>query len=399
MSNMKDNENQLPGSFQEEEDSHNEAESNDGGEVDADEEEREQRKVVNSDVNMTWKQICTDQVFLDPPTAITCQKPAGCTRLVIISDTHGTHRSLFLPPGDVLIQGGDFTNSGEVGIIRDLALFFQESGFQEVIAIAGNHDMTLQQEFYTKNWSEFHATPLDADQAQKAIREHCIYLQDSMYTTNSGLGVYGSPYAPLYDNWSFEEVRGPPIRKIWDQIPSDGSVDVLITHSPPLGRGDETRSSDRAGCHDLLMVVQETVKPRVHVFGHIHEGYGTYYDGHVLYVNACSVNVTYDPVNYPIVVDVPHVDKSQPARIVRPNCTVQSKEAFTEWCRQHKHIAVAEALDGCDQAGADFPSGNDLFFRDSYLLLGEMLHMNQSPEGSQKLLSALAALYAASFHG
>ena len=34
-------------------------------------------------------------------------------RIACISDTHGRHRSVRVPPCDVLIHGGDFTNVGE----------------------------------------------------------------------------------------------------------------------------------------------------------------------------------------------------------------------------------------------------------------------------------------------
>jgi hypothetical protein len=55
---------------------------------------------------------------------------------------------------------------------------------------------------------------------------------------------------------------GPSIC-IVDKIPS---CDVLITHGPPLGRGDLTSSSIRAGCYDLLVQIQERIKPGVRVF-------------------------------------------------------------------------------------------------------------------------------------
>jgi hypothetical protein len=35
-------------------------------------------------------------------------------RLVIISDTHGSHRKIALPDGDTLIQAGDFTRHGSI---------------------------------------------------------------------------------------------------------------------------------------------------------------------------------------------------------------------------------------------------------------------------------------------
>lgn len=49
-------------------------------------------------------------------------------------------------------------------------------------------------------------------------------------------------------------------------------IDILITHTPPLGHGDLCCSGVRAGCVELLSTVQKRVKPKYHVFGHVHEG-------------------------------------------------------------------------------------------------------------------------------
>lgn len=53
-------------------------------------------------------------------------------------------------------------------------------------------------------------------------------------------------------------------------IPVD--TDILVTHTPPVGHGDLCCSGVRAGCVELLTTVQNRVKPKYHVFGHIHEG-------------------------------------------------------------------------------------------------------------------------------
>ena len=45
-----------------------------------------------------------------------------------------------------------------------------------------------------------------------------------------------------------------------------------MTHGPPVGHGDLCKSGVRAGCVDLLATVQKRVKPKYHVFGHVHSG-------------------------------------------------------------------------------------------------------------------------------
>jgi len=57
------------------------------------------------------------------------------------------------------------------------------------------------------------------------------------------------------------------------------------------------------GCAELKRAVNR-VKPRVHVFGHVHEGYGVLKQQPTTFINACSVNRAYKPVNKPIVFDL-----------------------------------------------------------------------------------------------
>ena len=54
------------------------------------------------------------------------------------------------------------------------------------------------------------------------------------------------------------------------QIPV--GTDILVTHTPPVGYGDRCATGVRAGCVELLNTVQKRVKPKYHIYGHIHEG-------------------------------------------------------------------------------------------------------------------------------
>ena len=82
--------------------------------------------------------------------------------------------------------------------------------------------------------------------------------------------VAGTPHQPEYGGWAFNLVRGQPCLNKWNLIPED--VDVPITHGPPLGFGDLTCTGVRAGCVELLHSVQKRIRPKYHVYGHIHEG-------------------------------------------------------------------------------------------------------------------------------
>ena len=52
------------------------------------------------------------------------------------------------------------------------------------------------------------------------------------------------------------------------------NIDILITHGPPKGILGTCSDGFDAGCSDLSYEIWNRVKPKVHLFGHIHEGYG-----------------------------------------------------------------------------------------------------------------------------
>ena len=293
----------------------------------------------------------------------------------------------------------DMTKMGEKGTIEDLNRYFRESRstFQDVICIAGNHDITFHTDFYLQNWKHFPfrnktQKPFDEVEIQQSLKD-CTYLQDSSFRTTKGnLEVYGSPWSPTFGLWAFGQDRGDPTHRIWAKIPS--STDVLITHGPPLGRGDMTFHNGRVGCYDLLREVQDRVKPRLHVFGHIHEDYGCTYDGHTLYVNAASVDLSYQPSQFCTVVDLPH-DPSQPARVVEPHCTLSSDQ-FVPWITAHGYQRlVSYATNGADLSL--LPVGNDFFLPSAREKVCSALGLYRDAEARKEWRKAVVQLHSESF--
>lgn len=90
--------------------------------------------------------------------------------------------------------------------------------------------------------------------------------------------------------------------KYWQQIPSD-RLDILITHGPPFGVLDKCNNNRLAGCEDLLEVITH-VKPKYHLFGHIHEGYGIAQNGYTTFINASILDENYILKNMPVIFDI-----------------------------------------------------------------------------------------------
>jgi Icc-related predicted phosphoesterase len=217
----------------------------------------------------------------------------GKLRLVFVSDTHGLHNRMLhaVPDGDVLIHCGDVSGHGSAGEISRFVAWLCEQPHPHKLFVAGNHDAALVarppllMEIINSAWVR----------NDRGVR----YLEDES-TEIGGVKFYGSPWTPEFMNWYFMLPRaGVEIAAKWAAIPND--TQVLITHGPPYGILDRSLyNNEPAGCEALRARVRELPGLRLHVFGHIHEGYGQ--DG--ISVNAATCNEDYRPVNRPIVVDL-----------------------------------------------------------------------------------------------
>ena len=227
-------------------------------------------------------------------------------RIVAISDTHEQHEQIALPDGDLLICAGDISFNGRPHAVAAFNRWFAAQPHRFKILIAGNHDFLFE---------ENNAI------ARSLLAQEIIYLEDSGRAldvaraaslrggaTANGLradgpptilNFWGSPITPWFFNWAFNRHRGEPIRRHWDKIPGD--TDILITHGPPAGILDRNRAGEHTGCADLRSVV-DRIKPRLHVFGHIHEAHGVEERGGTLFVNACLLDERYRLAHEPVVV-------------------------------------------------------------------------------------------------
>lgn len=206
-------------------------------------------------------------------------------RIVCLSDMHGLPYDAVIPEGDVLVVAGDVCLRGHPNELKRFNDFLGELPHPYKLFIAGNHD-----------WPLYHGTP---KQIQTVV-SNAIYLQDSGVDID-GVRFWGSPWQPEFMGWAFNLPRGQALAAKWALIPDD--TDVLVTHGPPFGILDQVIKGEHVGCGDLLAAVQR-IKPKVHVFGHIHEAYGMLEQNGTAFVNASVCTVRYRPTNPPIVVEL-----------------------------------------------------------------------------------------------
>jgi len=218
-------------------------------------------------------------------------------RIVCVSDTHCEHHGFKVPEGDVLLHAGDFCSMGIEREVHKVAKWLKALPHRWKIVVAGNHDRFFEQQ---------------PEIARAYLEPEIIYLQDSGCEIG-GLRFWGSPWQPWFNDWAFNLPRkGAGLREKWNLIPMD--TDVLITHGPPYGILDEVRARRTAwgpseegsgplGCEELATRLR-SVQPRLHVFGHIHDGYGVLQSGDMTFVNASVCDEDYRPVNPVWVVDL-----------------------------------------------------------------------------------------------
>jgi Icc-related predicted phosphoesterase len=176
-------------------------------------------------------------------------------KIVAMSDTHGKHRKMNehdVPDGDVLIHAGDFTGQGSKSEAIDFLTWFDSFPHDHKLVIAGNHDFVMEGASRQKK------------EVLNFLKETDIqYLEDSTTSIN-GVIFHGSPYCNTYEQYAFND----------EMTPVSPKVDVLITHGPPKGTMDCIKGEGHVGSSEIKDQV-EKVTPDHHIFGHIHEQFGS----------------------------------------------------------------------------------------------------------------------------
>mmetsp|Transcript_1076 Transcript_1076/g.3043 ORF Transcript_1076/g.3043 Transcript_1076/m.3043 type:complete len:300 (+) Transcript_1076:61-960(+) len=159
-------------------------------------------------------------------------------RVVCISDTHGAHRELKLPEGDLLIHAGDFTRFGKLSDAEDFNAWLATLPFAEKVVVNGNHENNA-------DWQ--------AD--MESIITNAHFLKNSGVNV-CGLRVFGTDFC-----WPMK-THSP----LYALIP--WRTEIVVAHGPARGFVD-----NNMGCKALLWRMG-AIRPKLVVSGHIHEAHG-----------------------------------------------------------------------------------------------------------------------------
>ncbi len=175
-----------------------------------------------------------------------------------MSDTHNKIDKIHIPNGDVFIHCGDAVH--HLTSYRDIRRFNEFVGqlpHKYKLFVSGNHCVCLD--------------PDRPDRSQQLL-SNMTYIQDQLIQIE-GIRIYGSPWRPKRGCAYRAEAFGydPKLiqEDIWSYIPED--IDFLLTHGPPYSIRDyHPLTDERIGCPYLLDEIVTRVRPRIHLFGHMH---------------------------------------------------------------------------------------------------------------------------------
>ena len=208
-------------------------------------------------------------------------------KIKIMSDSHGFHEREPQEPIDLLIHAGDATNPRNIDDSEQQFLKFwkwwQEYPAKYKVYVPGNHDVWLD-------------SPRSKAFRKKENRNENSNILFNETIKIEHLKIFGSPFTPTFGvGWAFNKDRNK-IGKLWAHIEED--TDIVITHGPPHTVLDLTIDKDNklktCGCKALLNRIK-LIKPRYHIFGHIHDykweivNTGTLIRNGITYINAAQV--------------------------------------------------------------------------------------------------------------
>ncbi|MCJ1309098.1 hypothetical protein MMC25_002753 [Agyrium rufum] len=253
-------------------------------------------------------------------------------RFLLLSDTHSqpafpptdsshAYRHPF-PDHDVLLHAGDISDEGQIWEYK--ALFRTLAASKAELKINFVRDPELEDVLSEVRdiWTGQKAKRNGIVYLEEGVREFrlkggakftCTHVHVDRYSDpKSCPQVYASPYTPEFYNMAFPYPRSqdrfnPPSAETMtnassqnsfqppNPIPSWPVIDIVMTHGPPMNVMDTTVRGQNVGCEALAKALPR-VRPRLHVFGHIHEGWGAPNLEKVRRDRAVMVDLTRDEV-------------------------------------------------------------------------------------------------------
>jgi Icc-related predicted phosphoesterase len=242
--------------------------------------------------------------------------PLEKVTIVCVSDTHGRHRDVFIPEGDILIHAGDFTHFGKIADAEDFNQWLGEQPHRHKIVVNGNHESN-------SDWKDRVSDVL-------SNATHLCQRSVTLKVREADVTVFGTQFFwPMKtQNPYYAEVTQP--------------CDILVCHGPVAGMVD-----GGVGC-SMLRETVERVKPRLVVSGHIHKAHGQREAKGIIFVNAANAKDGYTMGN-----PAKYIELMVPARESEGIDSTLDKEANQDNGGVGRHGAGADLRDKSAAAAAE----------------------------------------------
>lgn len=230
-------------------------------------------------------------------------------RVAALSDLHG-NLDVRVPACDLLLIAGDVCPWRYGSTTLDQAQWLRKhfipwllrQQVPQTILVWGNHDWVGQRSPHLV--PDIPLCDVLTDDVFRFVRIGRIGRDDRVTRVEEVI-IYGTPWQLPFFDWAFNLCEQELERK-WQAIPCD--TDILVCHGPPQGYGDQASRGLRVGSSSLLARIKE-VKPRLVVFGHIHEDWGRWTLEHsdgkkTDLANVSLVNAHYELVREPQIFEV-----------------------------------------------------------------------------------------------
>lgn len=187
-------------------------------------------------------------------------------RILLISDEESPYLWEHYQPGrldgiDLILSCGDLS--------PEYLSFLVTVGRAPLLYVHGNHD----------------------DKYSRRPPEGCECIDDTVINIDGIriLGLGGSlRYSPKGEHQYSEREMAKRIRKLRSKIWLNRGVDIIVTHAPVRGLGDEDNLAHRG--FEVFQKLLKKRKPRYWVYGHVHMSYGMNHQRVIEHQNTKLVN-------------------------------------------------------------------------------------------------------------
>lgn len=189
-------------------------------------------------------------------------------KILLISDEEDKFLWDYYRPGnlkgiDMILSAGDLK--------AEYLTFLVTMANRPLLYVRGNHDTGYQ-----------HRPP-----------EGCLCIDDKLVTVG-GLRILGLGGSMLYNGGPYQYTERQMewrIKKLYLKIRRYGGVDIVLTHAPVRGFGDQDDLPHWG--FEVFKPLMDKFRPRYLVHGHIHQRYGAYRNRILSYkdttiINACG---------------------------------------------------------------------------------------------------------------